>query len=139
MTNFTLYININNNNLSNDIKNYYRELEINCSNTSIEMIIPHNMYFDKGVYSINHMISCKMIHNMTGTMTDYPIYPISTIYNYPFIHGVEIIGARNREHITTMIRCIEPNIMVSQAVKLFKICSPDLSPFKIKLFNSQSE
>jgi hypothetical protein len=135
MTNYTLYVNIDNNNLSNDIKNYYRELEIYSGNTSLEMIIPHDMYFDKGVYSINHLISCKMINNMTGNITNYPIYPISTIYNYPFIHGVEIIGAGNREHIITKIRCIEPNVMVSQGIKLFKICSPDLSPFKIKLFN----
>jgi len=137
--NYTLYIKLDNN-ASDDMKNYYIELEKNSMNTEdsgIDMITTSNYIFNKGVQSIDHMISCAMIDNRTGNTSGYYMYPRSSIYKYPFIltHSVGIIDAGYRGHITAKIRCFE-SVAINMGTRLFQICAPDLSPIKVKILNN---
>jgi len=139
--NYTLYIKLDDN-MSDNIKNYYIQLGMNSLTTEdsgVDMVVPSNHVFNTiGVHSIDHMISCMMIDNRTGFTSGYYMYPRSSIYKYPFMltHSVGIIDSGYRGHITAKIRCFEPDIKIESGIRLFQICAPDLSPIDIKILNS---
>ena len=117
--NYTLYIKYDNN-VSDNIKNYYIQLEMDSlkkEDSGVDMMIPSDMTFNNmGVHSIDHKISCMMVNNRTGLTTGYYMYPRSSIYQYPFMlaHSVGIIDAGYRGYITAKVRCFESNIMISR-------------------------
>ena len=138
---YTLYINPlgdNNNNINNDIINYYIMLEQTCLNTDtsgIDLIIPHDITINYGMNNIDHHIKCCMIENTTGLSCGYHLYPLLSIYNYPIIANNTIINASYTDSIISTVRCIDINadININKGNKLFEICAPDLSPLRIKV------
>ena len=140
---YTLYIKLDNG-LSDEIKNYYIQL---CStsllkeDSGIDLCIPQNNTFDKGVHSINHKISCRMINNNTGLTTGYYMYPRSSIYNTPLMlaNSIGIIDAGYSGNIIAKVRCFESNFNIIEGNKLFQICAPDLSPLNVRVLRNNEE
>lgn len=87
-------------------------------------------------------ISCCMVDS-NGNPVGYYLYPRSSFHKYPLIvaNHVGIIDAGYRGPIKGMVKNLYYNgdfkeYTVDKNLKLFQICSPNLSPFKIKITNS---
>jgi dUTP pyrophosphatase len=141
---YTLYIKIDEN-ISNDIKNSYLELENTCINnedSGVDLYVPHdiNINDSNDIITVDHMISCCMYHTNTTITTGYYLYPRSSIYKFPVMmnNSVGIIDAGYRGNIKGMLRTfnnnmVSPNIIIPSNTRLFQICTPDLSPLKVKI------
>lgn len=76
------------------------------------------------------------------------LYPRSSISKTPFrlANSLGIIDAGYRGEIIAMVDSIYPNYNVEQLLqygkrfdRLFQICSPDLTPFRVELVNQESD
>ena len=141
---YTLYINPTCNN--NELINYYLMLELTCANShdsGIDLYIPDDININRGVKSVNHMIRCYMVDNMTNINTGYYLsQKYSTINEYPnIIINTNIIDATYRGHIISYVRKVDMNmnITINAESKLFQICAPDLSTLKIKVIRPSDD
>ena len=124
------------------IKEYYTNLEINNSisvyndDSGLDLPIPVTTICDKpfSVHKVNFLISCVMEDLDTGEILPYYIYPRSSIYKHPVMlaNHVGIIDKNYRGNLQAPIRFFE-EYTLQQNLKLFQICSNDLTPFKIKI------
>jgi dUTPase len=133
---YTLYIKLDDINMSNDLINYYKELSftsLSSENSGIDLYIPEYIKFELGTNCIDHKISCCMIDNSSQHTCGYYLYPRSSMYKYPLItsNSVGIIDAGYRGFIKGMVRCFEEGSSVNIGNKLFQLCAPDLSPLKV--------
>lgn len=99
--------------------------------------------FQKPCGSIDFKISAAMIKRETNELCGYYLYPRSSISKYPLMaaNHVGIIDSGYRGEIKGKVRFLpfateEINFTVTKGTKLFQICAPDLSPFKVKIVNS---
>jgi dUTP pyrophosphatase len=84
-------------------------------------------------------ISGCMIDNMTGKCVGYYLYPRSSFHKTPLIVGnhIGIIDAGYRGAIMGMVKNLDTeDYIVNVYTKLFQICAPDLSPFRVKVSDS---
>ena len=140
--NYTLYIKLASNSPVEMI-NYYKEVAILCmtkEDSGIDLYIPYSQTLQIGNNTIDHMINCYMINNTTGYTTGYYLYPRSSIYKYNLImaNSVGIIDAGYRGSIKANVKCDVDNYNISNSIKLFQICAPDLSPLSVIIIDNNT-
>lgn len=138
---YTFYIKLEDN-IPSIVRSYYENYVPSHSDDSgfdlptiDEFHIPHNLY--RGT-PLKFGISGCMIDNTTGNCVGYYLYPRSSFHKTPLIVGnhVGIIDAGYRGQIMGMVKCLVPEgYNVDVNTKLFQICAPDLSPFRVKVTN----
>jgi len=132
--------------MSPDIIEYYKNLQsITSTDSGIDIIVPidTSIKYNKIYNEINHLIKCQLVKSKDGVETSYPyyLYPRSSFSKYPIImaNHTGIIDADYRGHIKTRLRYHKYNELeefkVNKGMKLFQICSPDLSPMKVLIVN----
>ena len=82
-----------------------------------------------------------MIDNITGQDVSYYLYPRSSIVKtcFQLVNSVGIIDAGYRGNIKAVVRSFEDDAIVKHMTKLFQICAPDLSQFRVQLVDSLTE
>ena len=96
-----------------------------------------------------HEIQCQMIYsNVTNSKIEYKpyyLFPRSSISKTPLLmaNSVGIIDKDYRGNIMAKVRMIPLNdtqdkYLVEAGTRLFQLCTPDLSPFKIKVVDNLS-
>ena len=138
---YTLYIKCNSNNPN--LYNYYINLSNTCHSTEdsgVDLYLPSSYSFNKGIHTIDHMISCYMVETNTAQLTGYYLYPRSSIYRYPIMlaNSVGIIDSGYRGNIKALVRSFENNHEITEGTRIFQICAPDLSPLKIKVIDENT-
>lgn len=139
MTKYTLLVKLNDN-LDEDIINYYRTYKpTHKEDSGFDIPLPNSLsIFSLPIhktYTINFNISCAMIDN-ENNLSPYYLYPRSSISKYPLMmaNHIGIIDSGYRGNIMAKIRClINAEVTLDKKTKLFQICSPDLSPFSVKI------
>jgi dUTP pyrophosphatase len=144
---YTLYIKLSSNNHSDELFNYYKNLELTShlrEDSGVDLYVPHDISFpdnikENNIIEINHSIKCCMKENSTNLTCGYYLYPRSSIYKYPFTmaNSVGIIDSGYRGDIKAMIRIYDINYCIKKNSKLFQLCAPDLSPLKVKVVSSE--
>ena len=142
MTKYKLLIKFNN--LSNLHRESYLSYESNYHNDSgFDLVCPDSIYDNStNIGTINFQICCAMIDTTTNELTGYYLYPRSSLSKHPLMlaNHVGIIDAGYRGNIMAKVRYLpfitnEPNYKIDEGIRLFQICAPDLSPFKIEIVN----
>ena len=143
MNKYTLLIKLSDD-LDINLKNYYLNYKSKHSDDSgFDLPTSKHIIFKKNEnYSntVEFSISCAMINNETKKLTGYYLYPRSSIYKHNLIlwNSTGIIDAGYRGEIKAKVRWFNDNnddqLKITNE-KLFQICSPDLSPFDIKIVN----
>jgi len=113
------------------------------SDSGLDLIVPEdvNIEFLK-VGKVNYKIRCEMINNETGRNAPYYVYPRSSISNTDFMlaNSVGIMDLNYRGPVMAKFRCFNPNNdVIKHMSKMVQICSPDLSPFTVKLVSELSQ
>lgn len=143
---FTFYIMFDDN-LSQEIRDKYSSIENTGEDSGLDLYCPDDITVS-GLGTINHMVKCCMINNLTGEQSGYYLYPRSSISKLPLMlaNHIGIIDSGYRGNIMAKVRYLlfaDPEAIGSFEVKkghrLFQICTPDLSPFKIKIVDSLPE
>nr|QFG74313.1 MAG: hypothetical protein [Megaviridae environmental sample] len=131
---------INNSNFVS-IKEYYNNLassnKISKYQDDSGLDLPAPMDTEGNLYDvkkINFLISCMMVDTKTGETLPYYLYPRSSISKYPLMlaNSVGIIDKNYRGNLGAPTRFFAP-FVIEKNMKLYQICSSDLTPFKIKL------
>lgn len=150
MTKYTLLVKIDETINSSRLLKYYNTFtEIISEDSGLDLLNPNEVKLvNNKVSTINFEISCAMYNNETNTYSGYYLYPRSSFSKYPFIFAnkVGIIDSGYRGNIMAKIRYIQEwndktlseEIDISK-IKLFQLCSPDLSPFEIKIVSDLPE
>lgn len=138
---FTLYIKFSDD-LPSDIQTLYNSIKDTGEDAGLDLYCPESMTVSEYEPStINHMISCCMINEETNELTAYYLYPRSSISNYALMmtNHVGIIDKGYRGNIKAKVRRVPYSIgsyIVDKQNRLFQICAPDLSSFKVKVVDS---
>tara|TARA_Y100000389_G_scaffold153040_1_gene153166 strand:- start:7359 stop:7925 length:567 start_codon:yes stop_codon:yes gene_type:complete len=150
---YTLYINVEN----SDLKEIYQSAAMKHNDN-----IYHNHFPDSGfdVYNPKEMmlsptnvnkvdlgIKCEMVNNVNGTNlpSAFYLYPRSSISKTKFrlANNVGIIDSGYRGSLGAMIDVVysfdHEETKLDKHQRLFQICNPILSPFKIVILNDDSE
>jgi dUTP pyrophosphatase len=139
---YTLYIKFDNN-ISNDIRNKYVNTENTGEDSGLDLYCPEDLKVTT-IGTINHMVKCCMVNNITGELSGYYLYPRSSISKFPLMlaNHVGIIDKGYRGNIMAKVRYLQfadPNILghydIKKGTRLMQICSPDLTPFNVKIVN----
>ena len=139
--------------LPSNIKTYYTNYETQHKDDcgfdlpSTELIQLDNSDLSDPIKTINFKIKCAMINNETQNCVGYYLYARSSISKYPliFCNNVGIIDPGYRGEIKAKIRYMpydnvkEDYKNINELDKLFQLCSPDLSPFNMKIVDSLPE
>lgn len=121
-----------------DIKEYYSNLEMVESNDSgIDLVVVDDVTASVGdVSTLNFKIKCQMVDESNSSYYPYYLYPRSSISKTPLMmaNSVGIIDKDYRGHIMAKVRNLgSTGYKVTKGTRLFQICSPDLSPIKVKV------
>lgn len=147
MTKYTLLIKVSDH-LDNSLKDYYVNYKVKHSDDSgfdLPTCKKVNIVKEKPFGTIEFGISCAMLDTTTNNFTGFYLYPRSSFSKYPLLcsNSVGIIDAGYRGEIKGKVRWLpiddEKNFSIEQNIKLFQICSPDLSPFKVKIVSELPE
>ena len=143
MNKYTLLVKFSDD-LDLNLKNYYLNYTPKHSDDSgFDLPTSKEVIFKNGENpskTIEFNISCAMIDNKSKKCTGYYLYPRSSIYKHSLIlwNSTGIIDAGYRGEIKAKVRWFNDNNLNELKItneKLFQICSPDLSPFDIKIVN----
>ena len=141
MTKYTLLIKISDE-IDQSVKDYYLNYKPSHKDDSgLDLPTCKNVTIDRKnpFGTIEFGISCAMIDNTTNNFTGFYLYPRSSFSKYPLLcsNSVGIIDAGYRGEIKGKVRWIpfknENVFSIEQNLKLFQICAPDLSAFKINI------
>ena len=145
MSKYTLLLKINESDTidNENLIQYYSQFNTASEDSGLDLINPIKIYLKENkVNTINFNISCAMVYNKTGELSAYYLYPRSSFSKYPFVFGnhVGIIDAGYRGNIMAKIRYIKnwhtdmiQDNSLNENIKLFQLCTPDLSPFNVKI------
>lgn len=138
-----LEIMIDENDVNSNIIEYYKNLENKSSSDSgVDLIAPEKINVNANdIGTINFKIKCQMKNN--DSLIPYYLFPRSSISKTPLImaNSVGIIDSGYRGNIMAKVRNIPLNYsletyVIEEGTRLFQICSPDLSPLKVKLVDT---
>lgn len=142
MTKYTLLLKLSDH-LDDNIIQYYQNYKPNHSDDSgFDLPTCKKVKIQKHnpIGTIEFGVSCAMLDNTTNNFTGFYLYPRSSFSKYPLIccNSVGIIDAGYRGEIKGKVRWLpfeplEDFAIIDQGLKLFQLCSPDLSPFKVKI------
>lgn len=147
MKKYTLLLKLSDN-LDDNIVEYYQNYKPNHSDDSgfdLPTCKKVEIFPDYPVGTIEFGVSCAMLDNTTNNFTGFYLYPRSSFSKYPLIcsNSVGIIDAGYRGEIKGKVRWLpfgnEDLIGIEQSVRLFQLCAPDLSPFKVKIVSELPE
>ena len=126
------------------INQYYTSLmNKESSDSGVDLVCVEDTVINKNkVGTLNFRIKCQMI-NTRSEEEYYPyyLYPRSSISKTPLImaNSVGIIDKDYRGNIMGKVRFLpfgdEVEYTVEKGTRLFQICSPDLSPLKVRVVN----
>jgi dUTP pyrophosphatase len=142
MERYTFYIKINSD-VPSIVRNYYENYtpsHIDDSGFDLPTIDEYTI--SPGIHRgtpLKFGISGCMVDNMTGGNVGYYLYPRSSFHKTPLIVGnhVGIIDAGYRGSIMGMVKNLDTKeYCVDVNTKLFQICAPDLSPFRVKVVDT---
>lgn len=130
-------------------KEYYRQksTEHGSEDSGLDLIVPYDVYVEKEFDKllVNHEIQCEMKNTITNTNVGYYLYPRSSISKTPLRMsnsvGIIDLGYRGdiQAHITSLpISGYVFPYKIEKGQRLFQICAPDLSPFKICIVDELS-
>lgn len=152
MKNLTLLIKLDEklfDNQFDDIKKYYELIDKKEiisgyeGDSGLDLPMPISLknknIFD--VEKIDFLISCCMIDDNTGEELPYQLLSRSSISKYPLMMAncKGVIDKNYRGNIKAPIRFFEKEYTIEKNIKIFQICSGDLTPFKIKIVKTLSE
>ncbi len=133
-----------------DLMDYYRKLENKeTSDSGVDLISPEEIKVEpNSIETINFDIKCQM-KDKSGNFIPYYLYPRSSISKTPLImaNSVGIIDSEYRGNIMAKVRNIPIKekivgnrdiFTIEKGTRLFQICSPDLSPLKVKCVDELS-
>lgn len=147
MTKYTLLLKLSDH-LDTNIVDYYQNYKPNHSDDSgFDLPTCKKVEIQKGnpLGTIEFGISCAMLDNTTNNFTGFYLYPRSSFSKYPLVccNSVGIIDAGYRGQIKGKVRLLpfsnEDVMTIEQNVKLFQLCAPDLSPFKVNIVSELPE
>ena len=127
-------------NENSELLRYYHNLENKeTSDSGVDLIAPNEIIVkENSIQTINFEIKCQMI-DKSGNFIPYYLYPRSSISKTPLVmaNSVGIIDSEYRGNIMAKVRNIplegkRSSYVIEEGTRLFQICSPDLSPLKVK-------
>ena len=140
---YTFYIMFDDN-LSQDIRDKYSSIEHTGEDSGLDLYCPDDIKVST-LGTINHMVKCCMVNNDTGELSGYYLYPRSSLSKFPLMlaNHVGIIDSGYRGNIMAKVRYLlfaDPEAVgffkVTKGHRLFQICTPDLTPFKVKIVDN---
>lgn len=142
MTKYTLLLKLNED-MPENVKSYYLTYKSNFNDDSgFDLMTSKPVTFIRGekpTKTVEFNINCAMIDNENTKPVGFYLYPRSSTYKYNLIlwNHVGIIDAGYRGEIKAKVRWFDDDSDKLEITneKLFQICSPDLSPFEIKIVN----
>lgn len=144
---YTLYIKFDDN-LPEPIREKYNEIENTGENSGLDLYCTEDLLLNKieTLGTINHMIQCCMENDNTGELSGYYLYPRSSLSKFPLMvaNHVGIIDLGYRGNILGKVRYLpfanqDGFYQINKFDRLFQICAPDLTPFKVKVVNELPE
>ena len=129
-----------------EIKEYYSNLEMIESNDSgVDLPVVEEIKSLSGqVTTLDFKIKCQMVNDSSpNNYYPYYLYPRSSISKTPLMmaNSVGIIDKGYRGSIMAKVRNLSPldsEYKIEPGTRLFQICSPDLSPIRVKVVNELS-
>jgi dUTP pyrophosphatase len=144
MTKYTLLVKLSDN-IPESIKEYYHNFKPKHDEDSgFDLYTTKYLRFPfhpGGVSgTVEFGLSCAMVNNETNKYTAYYLYPRSSFSKYPIVccNSVGIIDSGYRGEIKGKIRVFKDWELTNE-MKLFQLCSPDLSPFDIKIVHELND
>jgi dUTP pyrophosphatase len=140
---YTFYIKFDDN-LPDDIRNNYLNINNTGEDSGLDLYCPEDVKVST-LGTIDHRIKCCMVNNTTKEVSAYYLYPRSSICKYPLMlaNHIGIIDKGYRGNIMAKVRYLLFADIESQGFfdikkghRLFQICSPDLTPFSIKIVDT---
>jgi len=135
--------------VSNDVIEYYKRLENReTSDSGVDLIVTQDINTSSSyVNTLKFKIKCQMKNTKTNQYSPYYLYPRSSISKTPLVmaNSVGIIDRDYRGEIMAKVRNMplipsdNNNYLVKEGTRLFQICSPDLSPIKVKVVDCLTE
>ena len=135
--------------VNNDVIQYYNQLENReTSDSGVDLIVTEDINtIAFGVNTLKFKIRCQMKNTKTNQYSPYYLYPRSSISKTPLVmaNSVGIIDRDYRGEIMAKVRNIplassdNDNYLINEGTRLFQICSPDLSPIKVKIVDCLTE
>ena len=135
--------------VSDEVKTYYRQLEDRESTDSgVDLVVTDEINTSAfEVNTIKFKIKCQMKKTDSPGFFPYYLYPRSSISKTPLMmaNSVGIIDSDYRGEIMAKVRNIplvpseNDKYLIKEGTRLFQICSPDLSPIKVKIVKELTE
>ena len=127
-----------------EIKEYYSNLEmIESADSGVDLPVVEEIKSSVGeVTTLNFKIKCQMIsESNSNDYYPYYLYPRSSISKTPLMmaNSVGIIDKGYRGFIMAKVRNLgQLEYQIKSGTRLFQICSPDLSPIRVKVVSQLS-
>lgn len=127
-----------------NIKEYYSNLEmVDPTDSGVDLPVVEELTSASGdVTTLNFKIKCQMLNDSnSNNYYPYYLYPRSSISKTPLMmaNSVGIIDKGYRGFIMAKVRNLgSVGYKVEEGTRLFQICSPDLSPIKVKMVSQLS-